>query len=427
MDWLRGIYCRIGLRTAPPGTLPHFIHRTMRSFYRGSLGLAALIGRRCLNEPQSTPGWYRVMRPNDRWYQFREHLAPNDHVVYDLDVGIHKGQAAGIALVFFMGIGDYIFSTPLLAELRRRYPETPIYGYVSNSMDTTNSPLVGKLMEHNPDIDGVFYYPGSPSALNWKNYNYKAVYDLVPKNFLVVPMLYEISDAVRHRTLTLFETFSFPVPKVPPLPLLHVPETPGGHIVGLKNKIKTLCADPKRTGIVFLQLDARSSNYSYPYSDKIAADLCQNGYIVISASRLTYQDPACFQLDFSQFSIVDSIHLLKLLKEEFGERLMLLTVASVFWSVSAALELRNVGLHHFLDAAIHNYWYPNIHVVTNHIYSSIPKASLSLAGKSDFTINKRGCADFKPEFALRCFYTIAQPSRDYLAQELSELHSHVMG
>lgn len=414
MDRLRGIYFRIGIHTAPPGTLLHLVHRCLKASYRCALRLAIVTKKHFLDEPQSTraaPEWYRVLRPNDPWFQFREQLAPDEHVIYDLDVGIHKGKAAGIALVFFMGIGDYIFSTPLLAELRRRYPETPIYGYVSSSTDTNNSPLVGKLMEHNPDIDKVFYYQGSASALNWKNYDYKAVYDLVPKRFLVVPMLYEASAAVPHRMQTLFQTFSLPVPKVPPLPLLHLPETPGDHIVRLKNKIQKTCTKSKRTGIVFLQLDARSSDYSYPYSDKVAADLCKNGHVVISASKLTYQDSACFQLDFSQFSIADSIHLLKLLKEEFGDRLMLLTVASVFWSVSAALELRNVGLHHFLDDAIHNYWYPNIHVVTNYDYPHIPKASVSLAGKSDFTINNRGRADFKPEFALRCFYKIAQGDR----------------
>jgi hypothetical protein len=351
------------------------------------------------------------LRPNDPWYQFRDYLAPDERVIYDLDVGIKKGAAAGIALVFFMGIGDYILSTPVLAGLRRKYPSTPIYGYVSSSTDTNNSPLVGKLMEHNPDIDKVFYYPGSASALNWKNYNYKAVYDLAPRNFLVAPVLYEVSAAVSHRTLTLFETFSLPVPKVPPLPVLHVPEKPGDHVVGLENKIKTICADSKRAGIAFLQLDARSSKYSYPHSDEIAADLCRNGYAVISASKLAYQDPACFELDFSQFSIVDSIHLLKLLKEEFGDRVTVLTVVSVFWSVSAALELRNVGIHHFRDDAVHNVWYPNIRIITDHNYPSIPKASQFLAEKSDFTINSRGYADFKPEFVLRCFYDIAQPCR----------------
>src|ERR1700683_5237412 len=156
MDRLRGMYFRIGIHTAPPGTVLYFVHRYLKASYRCALRLAVLTRKRFLNEPQrtrATPEWYRVLRPNDPWLQFREQLAPAEHVICDLDVAIHKGKAAGIALVFFMGIGDYIFSTPLLAELRRRYPDTPIYGYVSSSTDTNNSPLVGKLMEHNPDID----------------------------------------------------------------------------------------------------------------------------------------------------------------------------------------------------------------------------------------------------------------------------------
>jgi len=406
---LKRAYFRIGIHAAPPGTLLHSLHNRVFRVYLKALPLI-LRNIRASAAPERHFSWYKIVARRDapntnacHWRQVRAKLCHGEHIVYDLDSAIHRGGIAGIALVFFMGMGDYVFATPLLSELRRKYSDLPIYGYVSSTTDGNNSPLVARLMEHNPDIDKVFYYKGMQAFENWKNYDYDEVFDLVPPDFLVVPVLYECSPAVSHRMRTLFETFSLPQPKDIPLPLIHLPPSPSDHVLRLMNTIKKSCVDLDKKGLVFLQLDQRSRNYSYPYTDALAAGLCERGYFVVSASKTNYRNSACLELDLNKFSIIDSIYLLKLFRKDLAERLFLLTVTSVFWSLSAALEIPNLGIQHRYDDWVHNVWYPNTRIIAHYDYPAIPGHGIFLAGKAHFTMNSVGYADFKPEFVLQCF------------------------
>jgi hypothetical protein len=139
--------------------------------------------------------------------------------------------------------------------------------------------------------------------------------------------------------------------------------------------------------------------------DELAADLSRKGYLVISASKLQRTSETCVALDLKQFSIVDSLYLLQLLKEHYKGRVFLLTVTSVFWSISAALELPNIGMQHFRNERVHAVWYPNTYIIAHHDYPCIPQDRLFLADEGDYTLNIRRHVDFEPEFVLRCFYT----------------------
>lgn len=80
-----------------------------------------------------TPVWYqfdekhqpgeppRETLPLDEdWYRIRRPLYRHEHVYYDLDKALKANpNVKGVALIFFMGIGDYLYTTPMLAELKR--------------------------------------------------------------------------------------------------------------------------------------------------------------------------------------------------------------------------------------------------------------------------------------------------------------------
>jgi hypothetical protein len=408
---LKQLYLRIGIHAAPRGTALYYLNSIVLGAYY------ALIPRRRIPSPPGFPAphWYRIVETKRRLpvvpagaspLHFREMLERGEHVEFDLDWAINHGGARGLALVFFMGMGDYFLITPVVAEIKRLYPQVPLHAYVSTLSDKNNSPLVGELMAHNPHIDRIVSYNGRRDQhydVNWRNYNYEDVFTTAPRDFLTVPIIYEYHGGMRHRVLAAFETFGLRRLCEAPRPLIHLPKNPSAKVLALIETIRQKFKDLRRKGIVVLQLEARSSDYAYPYADELAENLCRQGYMVVSFSPLTVRDEACLVIDIKQCPITDSIYLLKLLAAEFGDAFSLLTVVSVFWAVSAGLQIRNIGMQHFYDEAVHNVWYPNIHVISHFNYPAIPEDRLCLAAAADFALNDRQQADFKPAFVLRCF------------------------
>jgi hypothetical protein len=321
-------------------------------------------------------------------------------------------QAEGIALVFFMGLGDYVMATSAIHEIRKKLKGIPLYAYASNSLDTTNSPLVADLLRKNPDIDEVFVYQGKHRS-NWRFYDYSDVFRLVPKNFVVAPLVYQFNPKVRHRTNALFEAFSLPRPKQWMLPILQVPEKNNEKVLAFLNRIKTTFTQYQCKGVIFLQLDARSNNYSYPYSDPLIESLCEKGYLIVSISKNHSTHAACLTLDISNFPIWDSICLLKAMQTEFQEKLFLLGISSAFWSISAAFQIPVLGIHHLNDKSMHNYWYPNICVIYPMENPVIPQHKLFLAGPSDYLLNEKKQFDFLPEYIVQCFLEFEEQTKKY--------------
>ena len=58
--------------------------------------------------------------------------------------------------------------------------------------------------------------------------------------------------------------------------------------------------------------------------------------------------------------------------------LAMITVNSIMWPISAALEIPNLGLHVFWDGSVHQYVYPNLFVVTSHAYQTLSPSRLFL-------------------------------------------------
>ena len=244
-----------------------------------------------------TPVWYRFDRKhqpgesvretlpfNKAWYRINRPLYRHEHVYYDFDKALAVNpQVKGLALVFFMGIGDYLYATPMIEALKQKYPHLPFYGYVGADFDRNNSPLVGKLLQTNPHIEKVFYFKGQRHPLIWKNYDYEAAFKDIPEGFLAVPVYYDYSVRVPHRVKSLFETFGLPVPQQVPAPKMYFPAQPAPVVQEYGADISRRAEGKK--GIVFLQLDSRGSNYVYPHIKQLAEMLIQEGYFVMSVTK----------------------------------------------------------------------------------------------------------------------------------------------
>ncbi len=363
-------------------------------------------------KPENTPVWYGFdHRPqpthqeplplNAQWYHIARPLYMHEQVYYRLDnaLAVHP-HVKGFAFVFFMGIGDYLYTTPVLAALKKKYPTLPFYGYVGSKFDRNNSPLVGKLLAENPYFEKVFYFDGVRHPLIWKNYDYTDAFKDIPEGFLVIPVYYEYGTQIRHRVVSLFDTFDLPVPADIPAPQMYFPAqfpVPAEDYLAQARQ-----GAPGKKGIVFLQLDSRGSNYVYPHIQALAQGLIDQGYFVMSVTKGGPVDNKNYvEIDIKKLSINQTWQLLATLKQEFA--LYVIAVNSVFWAASAGLGLPNLGLQHWIDKKVHNLWYPNIEVVTNHIYPLLPREKQIFAPAQSYTRHNKKIIDYKPDWILRWF------------------------
>lgn len=360
--------------------------------------------------PQPTAPWYRFdgcncqakWTPNDsRFYRIGRPLYRHEHVHYQLEAALKTpGAVKGFAFIFFMGIGDYLYTTPVWGELKKKYPHVPFYAYVGAQFDRNNSPIVGKLLAENPHFEKVFYFNGTRHPLIWKNYDYSDAFKDIPEGFLAVPVYYDYSQEVTHRVISLFDTFGLPLPAEAPAPVMYFPPEPAPVVADTLQTVRGKMNGKK--GIVFLQLDSRGSNYVYPHMRELALGLIEQGYFVMSVTKGgPVENSAYLEIDIKKFTISQTWHLLALLKKEYP--LYVIAVNSVFWAASAGLGLPNLGLQHWVDKKVHNLWYPNIEVVTDYVYPFLPREKQLIAPPESFTPHNRKIIDYKPDWVLKWF------------------------
>ena len=341
--------------------------------------------------------WFRISRP------FHIH----EHISFDFDAAIKAfPRLKGIAFIFFMGAGDYLYATPLFPALKKKYPRLDFIAIAGDSNDRNNSALVARLLSHNPLFSSVKTFPGGRRhPVIWKNYDYRAAIQLVPENYLAVPVYYDYSVNVSHREHTLFETYGLSLPggenieKVP-CPQMYFPGEPSDSVKQYLSEIEMLCQATGKKDIVFLQLDSRGSNYTYPYLKELAR-LLSGSFTVLSVTKGISSIKGCLELDIKKLEMNDTFRLLAALKEKHSVRVI--AVNSVFWAASAGLGLPNLGLQHWHDPKLHNLWYPNIAFLTDIIYPRIPEKYQIIAAPSDWKRHNKKIIDFLPEFVFNKF------------------------
>ena len=361
---------------------------------------------------EQTPVWYGFdKRPQDtscetlpfnrQWHHIARPLYRHEHIFYNLQNALRVNpRLKGFAFVFFMGIGDYLYTTPVLEALKKQFPQVPFYAYVGQNFDRNNSPLVGKLLKENPHFDNVFYFKGARHPLIWKNYDYTQVLHDAPQDFLIIPVYYDYGVHIPHRVASLFETFNLPVPAQIPAPKMYFPPEAAPVVQDYLTQVRARAKGKK--AIIFLQLDSRGSNYTYPHIKDLVEGLARQGYFVLSVTKggpLQHAD--YMEIDIKKLAINQTWQLLALLKAEFA--LYVIAVNSVFWAASAGLNLPNLGLQHWIDKKVHNLWYPNIEVVTDYFYPLLPKEKQILAPQESYTRHNKKIIDYKPEWVIKWF------------------------
>ncbi|MDD3586473.1 MAG: hypothetical protein PHQ75_04770 [Thermoguttaceae bacterium] len=304
-----------------------------------------------------------------------------------------------IAIVFFMGIGDYFFSTRFIDKLKKRYPNIPFTAYVSKNSDINNSPLVAECCRTNPCFDEVKLYDGHANKYNWKNYDYSDVVREEPKTTLILPMIYEHDDTILSRDDTLCDTFHLPLEKLAKKPYLYdwkMNQT----VVDTANEIEEIVRKEGLKGVVWMTMNARSASFAYKYSAELIRKVTEEGYYVVCVDPVETVDPHCMIINCEKFRITDSIALLRLLKQKM--QTYCFTMASCFCSISSALDIPNLCVQFFYDTSLATVYFPNIFIVTHRKYICVPREKQFLSSENDYDIDGFK-AQYHSDYLIECF------------------------
>jgi hypothetical protein len=388
IHWLHRCYRRIGIHAAPPGTLFFLVHSLVRrvlhrrifGFVSGNAYTRAKFG----GIPYYDIGRLRRTRP-----------------------------VSGLALVYFMGAGDYLMTTPLIRALHLAYPDLPIYAYASTHTDNVSSPLVLQLLKVNPLVDKVFGYHGRPRSI-WTDYDFADALKDIPKDFVILPVFYDVEPVVYHRATSVLETFGLPVDLPVRKPIAYKAEmSPAAE--DLLRSIRSKIELGTHAGVVCTHFGARSSGYEYPHAEILIGRLVKLGFLVIAFSPIDIEHDNVVPVDFSQISPTDSIELLRTLAAGSSPPFMI-SINSIMWPVTAALNIVNLGLHTFWDPALHQYVYPNIFVVTQYMNSQISPNRWFFAPETAYALRRMDgetlFTDYKPDFVIDCFQTMVALARN---------------
>lgn len=379
LDIFARAYRKTGIHAAPPGTMLHTLNGFINSLIRRhsrSYAIDGLSARGRFGGVQ----YYNIARLR------------------------RTRPISGLALIFFIGAGDYLMATPLIEALHEEHPDLTIWAYVSSNADSVNSPLVRDLLKINPFVSKVIPYQGRPRAV-WTEYNFSDALRDIPDDFAILPVIYDTDPSVLHRGTSLLETFGLRVDMPIKMPIAY-PAPLTKPISEMLEAVKERLKNSAMKGLVFTHFGARSSGYDYPHVARLAWLLSRRGYFVASFTRTGLESESVLDLDISKFSILDSIELIRHAKVAIGN-ISIISVNSVMWPISAALGIPNLGMHAFWDPAVHQYHYPNIFVVTPHLYSNISPCRLFLASPADYqerlaAFGAIKFTDYRPEYIAEC-------------------------
>jgi hypothetical protein len=306
-----------------------------------------------------------------------------------------------IALVFFMGIGDYFYSTNFISLLKKTYPQLALDAYVSKNFDLNNSPLVGKCIEVNPDFENIYYYDGYKSKRYWQNYDYSQIYDAISEDTLVLPMIYEHTKNTKSRFEALCKTFNLPKQPIYLEPKVWTDYPASDNVINLLEQIRE--KNKKRKPIVFVQMTSRSSNYAYPRTDELMKKLIfSEEYFVATVEKTEIVNDDCYYIDIEKTNINDTIKLLSLLKEVYP--IYCICIVSLFFAISSGLGITMLGLQHRYDDYIETVWFPNIYLIANTEYKSLPKSRVFEANPSNYVyVKTQNLYTYDPDFVIGCF------------------------
>lgn len=354
------------------------------------------------------PHWYQVRDRNGAVFHtadgphFKEALRPFDTVTIDLDYAIRTYSPPYIGLVFFMGIGDYLFVTPFLRQLRKQFPHQRLVAFVSGTTDSNNNPAAAELLAVDPSIDEVRVFVGGrseASAIDWRNYDISRALAAADAGAVILPLLYDYDIDTRGRVESVCRGFGLTIPDSV-FPVLPAIPPPSDATIRFAGDVWDAAGPSGSAPVVFLHLETRSGNYAYPHAAALCRLLLDLGCVVVHVTGrpgLVPGNPAYFEIDVRTSPILESFAALIALHRQFAERMTMIAVPSAFAAASSGLRLPCLQVQHRYDYAVSSIWYPNLTLLTHRDYPALPASHVRLAERGRFQEDAAWLVTYQPD------------------------------
>ena len=422
IDLLRKFYLKVGFHTAAPNTLLGRFNSAMVAVVKA---LAKMVETPNTEPALKDKHWYKIEDHLGRRIPtmtyglvFQETLRENYRVIFDLDYAVKHLGAKSLHIILFMGIGDYFFITPFLRQIKNTYPHMPIIAHVSDQLDSCNSPMVAEALKLSTDITEIRFYKGelgSKSLLDWRNYDYHDALSNIEPTGLAFPALYAYNANVRNRSAQMCRDYGLEAPATT-IPIVGETPAPSEAVDFFLKQVAVKTTSNPYCGIVFLHLETRSSNYTYPHTQSLIKRLSDCGYVVISITSIGRQSDGHFEIDIKKTKFGESVKILQSLSTIYGDAVTMITTPSVFGAVSSGLGIKNLQLQHRHDLGLRSLWYPNLTIMTPHDYPAIPEENIALTPSDAYEVNPAGYIDYTVDHIMQVFKKIS-------AKEVSSKYS----
>lgn len=297
-----------------------------------------------------------------------------------------SNRTTKIHLIFFMGIGDFLYTTPVWEKIKKLFSNIELIAYVSKQMDIMNNPLVYDLINNNPLFSRVYSFNGKLGK-TWEEYDFSDVGQYINKqdNELICPVVFKHTDInSNHRVDEILKAFSLQGDsKRTPLPLLYIAKKDYFKSLNISDFINN-----QNKRVIFLHLETRSTNYNYNDDEQLIKELISKNYFIIyikKDSYFSFSKDSFYNLNIGNFNLPESIAFIDSIKIEK----YFIATNSLMFPISSSLNIPMLALFILRDSTqTRQVFYNNMRVVTidKNCYEYLPSGYCTLVPTKDVQI-----------------------------------------
>jgi hypothetical protein len=264
----------------------------------------------------------------------------------------------GLGVGFFCGLGDLLYSLPVLAQVKQhcRSHNLALAAYISQRADTNSNPRCAALARTLRLFDKVETFPSIGTARYWKAYDTSAARKLAAAERLAFrPFIYDIQGA-RSRCRAIARSLNTRLGFADHF-ATSIPERE------ISPAMRELASKLSGKEVVVYHGEARSSSYTASFSEDVVEFLSQAGLTVVSFSPLRKLSAKAkeriHEVSTGKMSFADTLFFLNRLRPR------IVAVNSVFWPLAYLLGLDLFGIHILRGGSdVHQFWYPKFQLLT---------------------------------------------------------------